>query len=232
MKPEAFVQSDFTSPEFIGKLRSILVDLRVRAYLYRDSSGERFSQDIIADPLFRAVYSWRRWVAERPEICAMLEGAQGDLRQKLQMILQKGDEEYQQHEQLIVAKILQFLRSDLSILQRLVRFSGLIEKQFVKGPQADRKKLDWKYCAGAVTLQFLIRGVVPIKKQVREAVLREMAINRLPAGSSNQKIAAEIAKLRAYCPRQWAKIFNALGLADLPPAPNTRIVKCRKPHLV
>ena len=162
----------------------------------------------------------------------MLEGAEGDLRQKLQAILQKEDEECRQYEQLIVAKFLESLKSDLSILQRLVRFAVLINKRFVKGPQADRKKLDWKYCAGAVTLQFLLRGGVPTKKQVREATLREMAINRLPAGSSDQKITAEIAKLRAYCPKQWAKIFNALGLADLPPAPNTRIVKRWKAHFV
>jgi hypothetical protein len=189
------VSSPFTQPEFIAALYRKLCELRTRSESTEvESSG--------------ALWFYRYWMVERTPLKKML-------REHLQAVLDANNAHYRKCERLLAREALQIYRTgDLAAYKRW----GAIFNRNVKYQTSAYRRLDWPECYCAVILQSLIKGKVPIKKEVAEGALHEMALRLLPAGASDQAIAAEIKKLRRHRPKRPSRIFKFLGCSGLPTA--------------
>jgi hypothetical protein len=197
------MHSLFTQPEFIAALYQKLCDLRAGAKSSDDGS------------LSSALHFYRYWSAERTPLKEMLEGTQGELRKKLEEILQINDARFQECEKLLSAETLRIFRTD--DLPAFRRLSAVFIRN-ARREGATYKRRNWSECYCAVILQLLIKGNVPAKKEVREAALHEMAIRELPPGPGEQAISAKIKALRKDGPKRPSRIFDELGCAGLPEA--------------
>jgi hypothetical protein len=194
------VSSPFTEPEFIAALYQKLCELRVGANKAGDHS------------IYSALQFYRYWAQERAFSEEMVAGTQGALRERLQTILDDNNAHYQKCEELLTREALRIFRTDDLVANR--RLSAVFNRN-VRREKSSYKRLDWPECFCAVTLQSLIKGKVPTKKEVREAATREMAVRLLPAGAGEQAIRVKIKALRKYEPKRPRRIFTALGLTDL-----------------
>jgi hypothetical protein len=197
--------SSFRQPEFIAALYQKLCALRAGI----KNAG--------VDSIYSALHFYRYWSAERRHHVEIMEGVQGELHTKLQAILQDYDARLAESDRLLSEECRRIFRTDdLTAFQRL----GKAFVHSARYQSSAYKRLDWAECYCAVTLQFLHKGKVPTKKEVRESAFREMAIRLLPVGAGEQAISTKIKTLRGYGPKRPDRIFDALGLVGLPEAPS------------
>jgi hypothetical protein len=205
------VSSPFTQPKFIAALFQKLCELR---------AGPK---SVDANSLYGALHFYRYWSRDQKALKEMREGTHGELAKRLQTILRNNAAHCRKCEKLLVAEILRIYRTDnLAAHQRLSK----IFVRNVRREKATYKRLDWPECFCAVALQSLIKGKVPLKKEVREAAFREMAIRLLPAGAGEQAISTKIqafrgcgSKRKGNGPTQLNRILRDLNLGGLPEAP-------------
>jgi hypothetical protein len=196
--------SKFLQPEFIAALFQKRCELRVGAK----------SSD--SNSLYGALHFYRSWSRERASLEETLKGTQGELRERLEKIIQNNDTRYQECEKLLNIETFQMYRTlDLAVYRRL----GKVFVRYAQQEKSSYKRLNWPECFCAVTLQSLIKGKVPTKKEVREAAFREMAIRLLTVGAGEPAISTKIEAFRRHGPQQPNRIFCDLHLGGLPAAP-------------
>jgi hypothetical protein len=193
--------SEFLQPEFIATLFQKLCELRAGS-----AKG---------NPLYGALHFYRHWSQDQIALKKMREGTHGELSKRLQTVLRINAAHCRKCVKLLITETLRIYRTaDLAAHQRL-------NEVFIRNTRHERstyRRLNWPECFCAVTLQSLVKGKVPTKKEVREAAFHEMALRLLPAGAGKQVISTKIESLRKYGPSRPARIFSALGLANLPEA--------------
>jgi hypothetical protein len=81
----------------------------------------------------------------------------------------------------------------------------------------------WHYYAGRAALHFLEQGIIPTKGEVKDQSLVERAQGELPIDSRTvsqrwRRIGNKVDQMRGLRPhaRTWTRIFNDLGLSELP----------------
>jgi hypothetical protein len=201
----------FLDPDFIAALGRKLFDLRLG------------SED---NPILYAIRFCRTWALERPVIQEVLGDAEKmpqyfpiEFREKLHQLFDRNEEYCRLCEELILRETSRIIRKgDQKSFTRLGTWIRRNEERFIHSSEPNR--LPWPECYCAVALQWLIKGKVPTKQDVREAAIHELAIRLLPVGPGEQAINAKIKKLRKAAPKKPERIFNELGLADLLEAPS------------
>jgi len=197
--------SEFLQPEFIAALFQKLCELRAGT---KSADG---------NSLYGALHFYRYWSVEQAPLKEMLEGTPAELRKRLQTVLDTNNAHYRECEKLLAAETLRIYRTDDLVAHQ--RLSEVFIRN-ARHEKATYKRLNWPECFAVVALQYLIKGKVPTKRDVRQAAFREMAIRLLPAGAGEQAISEKIQAQRRCGPKRPARIFNELKLAELPEAPS------------
>jgi hypothetical protein len=235
------VAAGLRDPTFIRDLRAKAVSYLVGADQHTSQSTKaRFPKRITEDPLFQTIsYLRRRFHTEQKVV--------HEFPELLNEILGPEDPE---PAKLLAETFTNAVRQGtIGRLNDIVKLCEIHEAKIFRPPkerQSDPRP--WYYYAGIVAWQFLKKGIIPTKKKVKEAALKERAITELPAWNprwenkerlewSNRKkqwggkkppsvkdlraaqIDAKIEELRRLQPKNWARIFRDLRLGDLPSSP-------------
>lgn len=160
-------------PAFVRDLRAKAISYLVGADKDKaPSTKARFPKRVTEDPLFQAIcYLRRRFEAEQ-KVAKEFPELLNDI---------PGPEEPEPAKLLAETFTNAVRRGDIGRLNDIVKLCGLHETKIFRPPkerQSDPRR--WHYYAGIVAWRFLKEAIVPTKKQVKEAALRERAIVELP----------------------------------------------------
>jgi len=103
------------------------------------------------------------------------------------------------------------MRGDGSRLRDIAKLLESHEKPRVEKP--------WHYHVGKVASMLLGAGIVPTKKELKEAALLQRVFEECDGGEFTRSVFnSRLEDLARWRPKNWARIFRDLGLSDLPSA--------------
>jgi hypothetical protein len=170
-------KANFTDPVFIRTLEEKALSYYVGAARHKSASTkERLPKQITEDPVFKAIRYLRRF--HRAEQRAQ-ELPSELLNEHREQILGSYDSE---PAKMLGETFIDAVRwGDIARLKEVVELCELLETTIYRQPRERQSDPHpWHYYTAIVTCQSLKKGVVPTKKQVKEAALRERAIVELP----------------------------------------------------
>ena len=157
----------YREPAFIQDLREKAGGYLVGADQYKSSAGEWFPKDVIEeDQLFKAIVYLRRRHENEVKIAEHFP-------ELLDKLLDPEDPEPAR----MLADVVR--QGNIGKLKDVVTFCELFESKYQRTREEQSDPLPWEYYAARAALGFLVQGT-PLKKQVREAALRERANAELP----------------------------------------------------
>jgi hypothetical protein len=233
-------KTTLTDPASIKALFEKTLSYRIKADLYKCSTGNRFPKKITADPVFKSIRYCQSWYLNNQmiqQLCisdllqimggdSQIEGLQNTHEEILKNLRAWSLSSYDPQPATLLAK--EFtdaaMQGDIDRLSDLVKLCELYKTKVTQPPREHQSdSISWYYYVGIGACQFLIKGIVPTKKQVKEAALQCRAIYELTKGTlrpiRESAVTSKIKELRALpCPN-WTRIFRELGLSSLPSAP-------------
>jgi hypothetical protein len=186
MKAERYLQ-----PEFVQELRKKAIEYFIGADQFKSSANSRFPKNVAQDPLFKAIayLRMRGWAEQKLKqdfasdedldfqrfLAANMLDPKGlvDILEKL-----LGARDFS-HAKLLADTCLAVRTGDIGGLNKIVKFCEIFEKK-TYGRGRRSPKLPWEYYAAVAAFVFLNKGIIPLKKEVKEAALRERAIMEHP----------------------------------------------------
>jgi len=161
--------------------RAFIQELREKAAGYfiaarrKSSKKEWFPKGITEDPLFHAIVYLRRQHEDEKKLAELLTSGQPAGYRLPELLDKLLDPEDPEPARLLFDIVRQ---GNIRKLKDAVTYCELFESKYrTREDQSD--PLPWEYYAARAALGFLVQGT-PLKKQVREAALRERAIAELP----------------------------------------------------
>ncbi len=221
--------------------------------LFKSGDG-RFSKETTKDPAFKAIEHCQTWHNQilyydnqTPASMASRMGGlvanidKKDLEQTAWRMLanlrQWARSNYDQKQEEFLAKdfVSAAKSGDMDRLTTLVKLCGLHYKRaFQKPSEINHYPIQWHYYVAANAYSLLRGGVVPTKKQLKEAAIQHRAVDethaaRLQAAKRARKplswgridLSPKINELKSSWERKvnWTRIFRDLELTGLPSAP-------------
>jgi hypothetical protein len=230
---------NFTDQSFIQSILEKVVQHYFRASTYK-SSGRRFPKEITSDPVFRAVAYCQKWHHDLRRVTeASVSGVVRKMGAKpteeLKSAVEKALGTLRQHHQrerkpLLEQRIAQAFASaavggNIERLQQLVNLCKLHMKTLQSPEEAKRYPVPWHYYVGLAACMYLVKGIVPTKKQVKDAAIQhraaEQAMREIEEGwrpNGPIDLGPYVETLKGEQPK-WNRIFSDLLLGDLPSAP-------------
>lgn len=181
-------------PAFIQELRKKAVEYFIGADQFKSSAKRRFPKNITEDPLFQAIAYLRNRGRAEERLRQDFASAEDQDFQRFSIrkfyaenkLDQKGlldilDELFGPpepgHAKLLAVTCIAAVRGGR--LNDIAELCEIFEKRTYRRGRLSRE-LPWEYYAAVAALGFLNKGTIPLKKEVKEAALRERAIMELP----------------------------------------------------
>jgi hypothetical protein len=228
-----------TAPKFLKELQDKEDSYYLNLRLFKSPSGRRFSEDIIRDPVLKAIRYCRernrqteflkiiRTHSESDFVDSAIDPALAKAFKKLSKDpLQDGIEPYDsEHERRLTDEFLTAVKEgNIDRLEELVQLCR-IESRAIKPPKGrKRNSRPWHYYVAYAARLFLEKGVLPDKKTVKKLAYAFRAENEFshlknPVFEWAAKTEQKLKELQALPEAKWRRIFKELGLLDLPTAP-------------
>jgi hypothetical protein len=244
VKAAANPPPDLTDQSFIQSIQEKVLQHYFRASTYK-SGGRRFSKDITSDPVFRAIAYCQKWYHDsqrmtEASVSGVMRklGAQpsGELKRVVKRALGTL-RQHQEHkrrselEQIIAhAFVSAAVEGNIERLQQLVDLCKLHAKTLQPPKGAKRYPVPWHYYVGLAACMYLVKGIVPTKKEVKDAAIEhraaEQAMRDIEEGrraSGPIDLGPYIKSLKSEPEPKWNRIFSDLSLGGLPSAPNSGV---------
>jgi hypothetical protein len=243
--------------EFIQELYRRTLEHYFKAARYK-KGGQRFRKDVTADPVFRAVVRCQKQhdatqhysklertglphqllpgAPRTPEFRQMEKNTFKYLRQRA---VKQRD---LRAEAFVASECVNAVKSgNISRLNELVKYTQIAEKAIRIDEHFIAQPVPWHFYFGMGALQYLLKGKVPLKREVKEAAIQLRVVHEIRA-AQEQTIRAKGGK-RAEQGIDWnemfqkklvlrrspfesnrpkvntTRIYRELGLSGLPPAP-------------
>lgn len=245
----------YVTNEFIQELYRRTEEHYFKAARYK-RGGQRFRKDVTADPVFRAIHRCRKQHEgiehfgnlERTGLPHhLLPGTQNAGFRQMEKIAfrylhERAVKQYDPRAEAFVASeyVNAVKAGNISRLKELVKFSKIAEKAIRIDEDYIAQPVPWHFYFGMGAFQFLKNGIVPNKKQVKEAAItcrvgdeiravveraianngkrREQGIDL--NGIFKEKIELLQSLFDANPPKvNTTRIYRELGLSGLPSAP-------------
>jgi len=157
----------YLEPAFIRELREKAAGYFIGADKRKSSKKEWFPKKITEDPLFKAIVYLRRRHENKQKLAERFPELLDELL----------DPEDPEPARLLVDIVRQ---GNIGKLKDAVTFCELFENKYRQTREGQSDPLPWEYYTARAALGFLAKGVIPIKRAVKEAALKERAIAELP----------------------------------------------------
>jgi len=201
----------YLSVEFRDQLRRKAHEYLFAADRVRRTGGQRFAKDIVGEPLFVAVAYLRRraWLKSR------VQPADGELLPYDPV-----------HASGVCRYVLEAIsRDDPEAIDDLAK---LMKLQVHGGARVLPTYIPWLYYTSVSALDFLDRGQLPTRQEVRNGAIRQRVAEELlmaparPAKGSvlsqSGLVSAKFEDVKSHKqPRNWRRIFRVLDLQELIP---------------
>jgi hypothetical protein len=232
--PAANPLPNFTDQSFIQSILEKAVQHYFRASTYK-SSGRRFAKDITSsDPIFRAIAYCQKWCHDLKRVTEVsVSDAVRKLgtppTEELKSLVERTLDTLRQHQERKrrpeLEQIIGQAFGSAAIEGNIERLQELVDLCKLHHKTLERHSAPWHYYVGLAAAMYLSTGIVPSKKQLKDAVIQHRAVEqamreieegRRPNGPINLGPYSE--SLKREQPK-WNRIFSDLSLGDLPSAP-------------
>lgn len=233
------VREKLTAPKFLKELQEKEDFYYFNLRLFKAGAGQRFSRDIIRDPVFRAI----RYCRERTWQTKLLEIIKSHpesdfIDAGITPLWAKGFKLLSKHppqrwiepydpgpERLLASEFLTAInQGDIPRLEALVKLCKAHEMAFSPPRQRASDSKRWHYYAAYAARYFLEEGLLPNKKAVKDLAFitragAEFPFLKIPPDRAEQQWEQKMEQLHYRPKPNWTRIFHDLGLEGLPSAP-------------